>query len=96
MNDNEERVSGNSNERGIKMKYTFYAALFGACAFTLVACGEKKSEETPPPPAPAETTPAPEAAPTPEATPPAPEAMPPAHEEAPPHEATPPAEAPKQ
>lgn len=94
MNDNEERVSGNSNERGIKMKYTLYAALFGACAFTLVACGEKKSEETPPPPAPAESVPAPEAAPAPEAVPapeaPAPDAAPPAHE------AAPPAEAPKQ
>ena len=56
------------------MKYTFYAALFAACTFTLVACGEKKSEETPPP-AP-EAVQAPEPAPheletTPEATPPA-------------------------
>lgn len=56
------------------MKYTFYAALFAACAFTLVACGEKKSEETPPPPAP-EVAPAPAPEPTPPA---APEPTPPA------------------
>ncbi len=60
------------------MRYTIYAALLAACNFTLVACGEKKSEETPPP-AP-ETVQVPEPAQAPEA-PPAPEET--HHEEAP-------------